>query len=58
MVPGAGIEPARSLSSEGFSYQLQLSLLRTGVRICGLDFLFALLLPGNVGGSRQVSTLS
>lgn len=29
MVPGAGLEPARRLPFEGFSYQLQLSLLRT-----------------------------
>ena len=27
MVPGAGLEPARPVKAEGFSYPLQLSLL-------------------------------
>jgi hypothetical protein len=40
----------------GFSYQLQLSLLLTiNVRICGLDFLFALLLKEE--GRRFPSSL-
>ena len=43
----------------GFSYQLQLSLpLTDTVRLCGLDFLFALLFKKRVGASRQVSTPS
>ena len=57
MVPGAGIEPARELSPEGFSYPLQFSLL------CVCTFVvwtFSLPYPDirNVGRSRQVSTRS
>jgi len=58
-VPGAGLEPALTLLSTGFSYQLQLSLPFIGIKVCGLDFLSTLfiILIINLGHSRKVSAL-
>jgi len=45
------------VSTEGFSYQLQLLLLLKK-SICGLDFLFIVFAIANLDGCRQVSTRS
>jgi hypothetical protein len=41
-VPMAGFEPARALTLNRFSYQLQLSLPTINI-VCGLDFIFTIL---------------
>ena len=56
VVPGAGIEPARSYL-RGIFVPLQLSS-RIALIVRGLDFLFTFLIEFERRGSRQVSTLS
>ena len=56
MVPGAGIEPARYFYRGIFLPTT--ALTATHLRICGLDFIFAISSVNDLGRSRQVSTLS
>ena len=56
MVPGAGVEPARSFL-RGIFIPTTTFVAETTLFFWGLDFLFSIS-QNDLGGSRQVSTLS